>query len=93
MDNTYKRSDNHIQELLKLIPDISMEYGQIICKCKLVNCVYMDKKFLDKIKMNKQEFLCGEYSVGRYAWILEDVEPLEETILAKGHLGIWNFEK
>ena len=54
MDNTYKRSDNHIQELLKLIPDISMEYGQIICKCKLVNCVYMDKKSLDKIKMNKQ---------------------------------------
>lgn len=87
-----KKNDEHIIELLKLIPDISMGYGHILCKCKLVDCIFMDQKFLDEIKQNKQEFLCGEYSVGRYAWILEDVVPLEKTILAKGHLGIWNFE-
>ena len=86
-----KEKDEKIIELLKLIPDITMGYGHIICKCKLVDCVYMDQEFLDKIQKNKQEILCGEYSLGRYAWILEDIESLEKSIPAKGHLNIWKF--
>lgn len=87
-----KKNDVHITELLKLIPNTSMGYGHILCKCKLVDCVYMDKNFIDHIQQDKQEFLCGEYSIGRYAWILEDVEPLLEPIPAKGKLNIWNYE-
>ena len=64
-----KRSDEHTIELLKLIPNVPMGYGTIICKCKLVDCIYMDQEFLDKIQKDQQEFLCGEYSLGRYAWI------------------------
>ena len=60
-------------------------------KCNLVDCVYMDENFVKKIKDNKQEYLCGEYKVGRYAWILEDIQVLDEPILAKGKLGIWNY--
>lgn len=85
--------DEHTKELLSLIPNTDMNYGHIICKCKLVDCVYMDEEFLEKIKKDKKEYLCGEYSVGRYAWILEDVSPLDTPILAKGHLGIWNYIK
>ena len=84
------KNDLHIKELFKLIPNIQMGYGNIICKCKLVDCVYMDKDFLEKIQKNKQEFLCGEYSEGRYAWILEDIEPISR-IPAKGRLNIWNY--
>jgi hypothetical protein len=85
--------DEHTKELLALIPNISMHYGNIICKCKLVDCIYMNQEFLDKIKENKKEYLCGDYSIGRYAWILEDVEPINSPITAKGHLGIWNYNK
>ena len=87
-----KRSDEHTIELLKLIPNVPMGYGTIICKCKLVDCIYMDQEFLDKIQKDQQEFLCGEYSLGRYAWILEDVEALTEPISANGHLNIWNYD-
>ena len=52
----------------------------------------MDEKFLEEIQKNEQEFLCGEYSLGRYAWILEDVQPLDTPIPTKGHLNIWNYE-
>ena len=52
----------------------------------------MDQNFLEKIQKNKQEFLCGEYSLGRYAWVLEDVEVLEKLVSAKGHLNIWNYD-
>ena len=82
----------NLPNLLNLIPNISMGYGSTICKCKLVDCIYMDEAFLEQIQSNSQEFMCGEYKVGRYAWVLEDVEVLKEPIPAKGHLNIWNFE-
>ena len=82
----------NLPNLLNLIPNISMGYGSIICKCKLVDCIYMDEAFLEQIQSNSQEFMCGEYKVGRCAWVLEDVEVLKEPIPAKGHLNIWNFE-
>ena len=79
-------------ELMKLIKDLDMNYGKIICKCKLVDCVYMTQEFIEKIKENEQEYICGEYSVGRYAWILEDIKTLDNPITVKGHLGIWNYD-
>lgn len=87
-----KKNDTHTIELLKLIPNIPMGYGNIICKCKLVDCIYMDKDFINQIKRNKVEYICGDYGLGRYAWILEDVKPLDIPIPAKGRLNIWNFE-
>ena len=81
------------QEAMSLIDINSLNFGNIICKCELVDCVYMTKDFISDIKNNNyQEYICGEYAEGRYAWILKNVEVLNEPIKAKGHLGIWNFE-
>ena len=80
-------------KLLKLLPyNYKFKEGNIICKCNLKDCIYMDEKFIKNIKNDKTEYLCGHYEVGRYAWILEDVEIIDE-IPIKGKLGIWNFEK
>lgn len=87
-----KKNDMHTNELLDLIPNVPMGYSHILCKCQLIDCIYMDEEFLNNIKQNRQEFLCGEYSLGRYAWILEDIEPLEEPIPVKGRLNIWNYD-
>ena len=51
----------------------------------------MDEDFISKIKNNNQEYICGEYSIGRYAWVLEDIKELSKPIPAKGSLGIWNY--
>ena len=80
----YKR-----KELIKLIDNDVMNYGYILCKCELVDCVEMTEEYIDKIK--KEAYICGEYQVGRYAWILKNIEPLENIIPAKGKLGIWNY--
>lgn len=79
------------KELMALVNDSEMNYGKIICKCNLVDCTYMDEDFVNKIKNNHQEYICGEYKVGRYAWILDNIEPLDKPILAKGSLSIWNY--
>lgn len=80
------------EELKELIKDMEMKNGYIICKCKLVDCIYMDEAFLKEIKKNHQEYIFGQYEIGRYAWVLKDVEPLKEPIQVKGHLGIWNYD-
>ena len=57
------KKDEKIQELLKLLPTQEMNYGKIICKCELVDCIYMDEKFINEIKQNKQEYICGYYQM------------------------------
>lgn len=77
--------------VLNLIQGLDMNYGNIICKGTLVDCVYMDEQFIEKIKQNPVEYECGLYEVGRYAWIFEDIKPIYK-IPAKGKLNIWNFD-
>ena len=80
------------KELMNLLKESSLNFGSIICKCNLVDCIYMTKEYVENIKRdNYQEYICGEYKEGRYAWILEDIQVLDNPIKAKGHLSIWNF--
>ena len=81
------------KDLMNLVKEETLNFGYIICKCNLVDCIYMDEEFLDKIKKDKLEFICGDYRLGRYAWILDDIEVLDRPIFAKGKLGIWNYQE
>ena len=77
--------------VLSLITNLNLNFGNIICKANLIDCVYMDDNFLNKIKLNAKEYNLGLYEKGRYAWIFEDVEPIY-PIPVKGKLNIWNYE-
>ena len=77
--------------VVSLIDGLNMNYGNIICRGNLVDCVYMDEKFLNSIKEDEKEFKLGLYELGRYAWIFENVEPIY-PIPAKGQLNIWNYD-
>ena len=80
------------KELMELVDDKCLNFGNIICKCNLVDCAYMTKEYVENMKINNyQEYICGVYEEGRYAWILENVTPLKEPIKAKGQLNIWNY--
>jgi len=79
--------------LSELYKEEQLNYGFIICKCNLVDCVYMTKEFIDEEKKkNPNNYISGRYEVGRYAWILKDIEPIN-PIKVKGQLGIWNYKK
>ena len=78
-------------EVYELIKDMNFKCGYIICKCNLVDCIYMTDEYVNDMKTNHyEEYICGHYEVGRYAWIVEDVR-LIEPIEAKGKLGLWNY--
>ena len=36
-------SNDYIENIIK---NMSMNYGDIICRCNLVDCIYVDEKFL-----------------------------------------------
>ena len=75
-------------EVYELIKDMNFKCGYIICKCNLVDCIYMTDEYVNGMKTNHyEEYICGHYEVGRYAWIVEDVKVIE-PIEAKGKLGL-----
>lgn len=80
------------EDLKELCKDIEYKYGKIILKCNLKDCIYMDEEFINEVKKDHNEYISGHYEVGRYAWLLEDIEIIDE-IEINGQLGLWNFEK
>ena len=81
------------KELMNLVENKQMNFGNIICKCDLIDCKLMTKELIDDIKKNHQEYICGEYKEGRYAWLLDNVEILKKPISVKGHLGLWEYKE
>ena len=79
-------------ELMDLVYGKTLDYGCVICECDLVDCIEMTEEFIDNLKRtNHKEYISGFYSVGRYAWILENVRIINPE-KAKGHLGLWEFK-
>lgn len=55
-------------EVMSLVSTNSFYFGHIICKCRLVDCVYMTKEYVEDMEKNHyQEFICSLYEEGRYA--------------------------
>lgn len=86
------KKDLEDEELMSLVNLDDLNYGNIICSCELVDCVLMSEELIEEVKKNKNEYVAGDYQVGRYAWILKNIEVLEKPIKVKGHLGIWNLD-
>jgi hypothetical protein len=77
----------------QVLENIDLPNGYIIAKCQLVDCVEMTDELIKQVKEQGNEYAFGDYAVGRYAWILDNVELLEYPIEAKGRLGIWEFQE
>ena len=81
------------ENLSELYNECELKYGYIICKCNLVDCIYMTEDFIMQEKnKNYKNFIAGRYEVGRYAWVLDNIEPIN-PIKVKGQLGIWNYNQ
>ncbi len=64
--------------------------GAVIATCRLSHCVPADS--IKPFKFSEQERRFGDYSSGRFAWILEEINPLAVPVPAKGALGLWEWE-
>ena len=67
--------------------------GVIVATCRLTSCtptdLAVDQQIFDVCPPHERAF--GDYTIGRWAWILDDVTALPEPIPARGSLGLWSF--
>ena len=63
----------------------------VLATCRLVDCLPVES--VGQRRLTTQELSFGNYTPGRFAWILEDVKPLAEPIPAKGALSLWEWKE
>ena len=63
--------------------------GAVVAIADLVNCIQMDAHFIEA--QSDTERMCGDWSVGRWAWELENIRAIE-PISARGMQGLWQWE-
>ena len=61
--------------------------GVVLATCTLVDCVPIHEVELT----SERERAFGDYSEGRFAWMLSNVAPFPIPIPAKGALGLWDW--
>lgn len=70
--------------------------GKIVAIAQLKACILISNAdlrqcgFVDLYGKVRKELPFGDFSVGRYAWELADVEELAVPIDCKGALGLWD---
>lgn len=69
-------------------------FGAVLATANVVDCIEITPAYIiDLINQGRsQEIILGDYTYGRYAWVLEDVKKLDEPIFVKGQQGMWNFD-
>ena len=67
-------------------------FGAIIGKANLVNCMQIDELTAALIKeQHPDEYEFGDFTPGRYAWMMENAVLFDKPIPATGKQGLWNF--
>ncbi len=87
----------HYREYLKIKDELQLPtwdetnfpHGQAIALCDLTDCIQMTAEFI--AQQFQTEILCGDWQVGRYAWKLENIQPITEPFAVKGKQGLFNI--
>jgi hypothetical protein len=84
----------------------SLPLGCVLAKFNLVNVVKIE--FYNRVAslvgsdyylinggytITPQEFAFGDYTPGRYMWLMQDMTPLPEPIPARGALQLWEWKE
>ncbi|HYO22934.1 MAG TPA: ASCH domain-containing protein [Flavisolibacter sp.] len=80
----------------KYIPDFnSLPFGAIIGQVELEDIVPVEQLFYSAEKLaalTLEEKAFGDYTTGRYAWLLSTAVVFYEPIPVKGSLGLWKYK-
>lgn len=79
-----------MKRLKKYVPE-DMPTGKILGKVILVDCVKMSPEFKEMLLKENKDIYTDSSFKENYGWQLENVEVFENSIDAKGHLGLWEY--
>lgn len=81
LSDTFKDDRWHWDDLFAL--------GAIIAVCELKTCLPVGSLPM----ISDQEKAFGDYTPGRFMWILDKVQKLPKPIPVKGAMGLWNIQE
>lgn len=67
-----------------------LDYGAVVGTVEIVDCVPVEE-LADKL--NPLEKVLGDYSPGRFAWVLKNPVMFDTPIPARGQQGWWNWDE
>jgi hypothetical protein len=68
----------------------ALPLGAIVAICDLEGCFRIDP---GPLLISNQEKAFGDYTPGRFMWMLENVKRVNPPIPAKGKQGIWEWNE
>ncbi len=89
---------------LGIVDPDNLPRGEIIAIAELVDCRIIglrDDKEITLVGLGGKEDICvrgneikfGDYTPGRFGWILENVQVLKNPIPVKGHQKLWDWDE
>jgi len=63
--------------------------GAIVAVANVVDCIRVGEE-TPPADPGTIEYCLGDYTAGRYAWRLEDVQPLKTPVACRGAQGLWD---
>lgn len=58
-----------------------LRYGHILCTAVITQCLVMTERNIAKVRAEQpEEYAFGDWTPGRYAWILRELEPLARPV-------------
>ena len=79
---------------------LDVPFGSVVATCELVDVVpvTVEEQWSSFIGAHGRTWKLfeqrpyGDFTPGRYAWLLADVKPLDDPVPAKGKQGLWSWE-
>jgi hypothetical protein len=71
---------------------LRLPLGMVVAVAVLAEVLPVGPGRLFPAQLSDRERAFGDYSDGRYAWVLRDIEPLPQPVPAKGALGLWDWQ-
>lgn len=80
-----------LRNCLERLGNIKYPLGAVLAISNLIDCVEITPAFT--ANLSDKELAFGDYTSGRFAWVLEDTHQLATPIPARGMQRLWNFNE
>ena len=81
--------DNAEKLMVQIGQEKTVGYGYALCIVEVCGCITSEEFVGNTLSMT--EFVCGDYSPGRFAWQTRNLRRLKEPVPVKGAQGFFNL--
>ena len=84
LEKEYERGIENLKRATELV------YGAVLGTVEIVDCVPVEALIG---KLSEREKVLGDYTPGRFAWVLKNPIMFDKAIPARGKQGWWNWDE